>query len=1039
MPESVTGPGTSAQALDRPYADVAVEVPVAARSRSGSHTQHSRAATFTYSVPARLSDRLAVGRLVWVPFGRRTIQGVVVALRRVSPVERTRDISALVEDKPALSPERIALARWMSDHYMAPLFACLKTMLPPGSLSKSETVYRRTGQAVSFGLLTDEQQAALGLFTGTSELSEKTIASRSGSKDISRALEELLEAGILEKRTQIVGPRVRPKRRRWARLLVESSSEADELLRAMRPNKAADALVMLREIEQQPAPCDSTEAASGEPDEAASEAPCPETNVVAHARSPRSASAEDVQDAVGCSKSAIARLAREGLVAVNPGERLVRATVTSDEARRSVTDDLSAAPAQAELITYLADLGEPVPPVTALEATQRSDSVLRALAERGLVEFFEIPGTITPLVKGGKARQAEIRLRGVQRQAAALAFLEAAGGAAAVSEVVAATGISSGALAQMAEAGLVALTDAEVWRDPLAGLPDDRQPPPTLTSDQLEAWGAIEDLLHRSQQNPGSGLSGAAHSGPGVVLLHGVTGSGKTELYLRAIENVIRAGRQAIVLVPEIALTAQTIGRFARRVTGNLGLWHSRLSEGERFDTWRRCRDGELDVIVGSRSALFAPLANVGLIVLDEEHADSYKQPSTPRYHARDAAARLGRLSGALVVLGSATPSMESFWQARNGRYTLLQLPRRLSTAPGGSPAPGADPPPWGELPDVLVVDMRDELRSGNRSIFSRELVSALTDTLESGEQAILFINRRGSNTFVLCRDCGSAVQCPSCHLPLTYHGVHNDLVCHHCNHREPPPMLCAACGSSRIRYFGAGTQRVEETTLEQFPEARTIRWDADTTSRKGSHEAILAQFASGEADILIGTQMVAKGLDLPRVTLVGVVSADTSLNFPDFRSAERTFQLLTQVAGRAGRSSLGGRVVVQTYSPEIPAITYASRHDYTGFYHTEINFRDQNAYPPFRRLARLVYHGSGGDAGARRAAERLAERLRERIERLGLVDIELVGPAPAFYSRVRGRSRWHIIVKAPEPRDLLFGFEAGPGWRADIDPVDLL
>jgi primosomal protein N' (replication factor Y) len=603
----------------------------------------------------------------------------------------------------------------------------------------------------------------------------------------------------------------------------------------------------------------------------------------------------------------------------------------------------------------------------------------------------------------------------------------------------------------------------------LAGSHTEPEARPELTDDQAKAWEGLRPRL--GQGNWTAGQPHASHpTMPEVCLVHGVTGSGKTELYLRAIEHVLFQGRQAIVLVPEIALTPQTVRRFSSRFPGRVGVWHSELSEGERLDTWHRARQGLLDVIVGSRSAIFAPLTRLGLIVVDESHADAYKQARTPRYHARDVSLRRAALEGAVVLLGSATPSVESYRAAEEGRYTLLELPRRVVTGMNagqtvlpkamvsvGSPGPsaqGGDPssPPsaaaspgsrgpvvdWGELPPVEIVDMRAELKAGNTSMFSRPLAQALGETLAHAGQAILFLNRRGSATFVLCRDCGHVSSCPRCEAPLTWHGHGQALVCHHCNHRQSPPMMCPDCGSPRIRYFGAGTQKVEETAQAAFPGARILRWDADTTGRKGAHEAILAQFIGGRADILVGTQMVAKGLDLPRVTLVGVISADTGLHFPDFRASERSFQLLSQVAGRAGRSAMGGKVIMQTYAPDNPAIVSAAQHDYAGFYEREMAFRKSSGYPPFGKLIRMI-HLADRDRSAQAAAREMADRLNARIERMGLADTRLIGPSPAFFRMARGKARWHLIIRSPNPHALLEDFVAGAGWRIDVDPVDLL
>jgi primosomal protein N' (replication factor Y) len=522
--------------------------------------------------------------------------------------------------------------------------------------------------------------------------------------------------------------------------------------------------------------------------------------------------------------------------------------------------------------------------------------------------------------------------------------------------------------------------------------------------------------------------------------LHGVTGSGKTELYLRAIEATLAAGRSAVVLVPEISLAPQTVQRVAGRFTDLVGVWHSHLSAGERRDTWDRAQAGVLRVVVGSRSAVFAPVPRLGLIVLDEEHAESYKQDAVPRYHARDAAIARARSVGAAVLMASATPSVETAWHAERGRFRRAVLTRRVSPVSRDEPLPPPEAPErtYLPLPDVRIVDMRVELRTGNRTIFSRPLYRALAETLAAGQQAILFLNRRGTSTFVLCRGCGHVVVCPACALPLTFHEGQFLLTCHHCGHAEPPPMMCPMCGSDAIRYFGIGTQKVEAAAQEAFPDARILRWDADTTRRKGAHESLLAAFAAGEADILVGTQMVAKGLDLPEVTLVGVVSADTALGLPDFRSSEWTFQLLTQVAGRAGRAAAGGRVIVQTYRPEDPAVVAAATHDYAAFFEREIAFRGEYLYPPYSRLVRLEVQGKT-DAAARKAAQALGPELVQRVRALGLPDTEIIGPAPSFFRKVRGHWRWQIVVRSPTPHALLGGWVLPVGWRVDVDPTAML
>jgi primosomal protein N' (replication factor Y) len=585
------------------------------------------------------------------------------------------------------------------------------------------------------------------------------------------------------------------------------------------------------------------------------------------------------------------------------------------------------------------------------------------------------------------------------------------------------------------EKDLVTLSQAEVWRDPLEHVEFVPRQAPQLTDDQQQAWSAIQAEL--------------ASAAPRSILLHGVTGSGKTELYLRAVAESLAAGKSAIVLVPEIALTPQTVRRFLARFPGQVGLIHSQLSEGERYDTWRRARRGDLPIIVGPRSALFSPLPDIGLIVLDESHDESYKEDHrSPRYHARPTALAYARQIGALCLLGSATPDVQTRYASQQQSWLYLQLPQRilghrtrLEKQAHRLEITSRYQPESGQaqsiaMPPVRTVDMRHELKAGNTSIFSRPLQQALAETIHSDQQAILFLNRRGSSTHVFCRDCGWVARCPRCQRPLTHHGQEGQLLCHHCGYRRGNPNRCPECGSDRVRHFGAGTQRVEAELQDLIPGVQTIRWDADTTRQKGSHEIILAHFQAQRAQVLIGTQMVAKGLDLPLVTLVGVVSADTGLHLPDFRAAERTFQVLTQVAGRAGRGLLGGRVILQTYHPEHYAIEAASQHDYQQFYQKELEARRQLDYPPFTRMARLIFRHSSFEQ-AQQSAETLAEELRPSLMAAGLLD-HMIGPVPCFFEKERGEYRWQIILRGPDPGRFLPA-ELPAGWAVDVDPVTLL
>lgn len=686
-----------------------------------------------------------------------------------------------------------------------------------------------------------------------------------------------------------------------------------------------------------------------------------------------------------------------------------------------------------------------------LEASGGSRFSLDKLAAAGWVTINREtkPATVMLNISREAAADRIVELRGAQTLLKALRVLAREAEPLDVSWLYAQTGAKLEDLKRLEAEGLVILGERPSWRDSLAERQFVPTAPPTLTAEQAAAWSTIEQRMDTWGWGQAAGQRPA-----GLFLLHGVTGSGKTEIYLRAIAKALAQGRQAIFLVPEIALTAQTVRRVAARFPGQVAVVHSGLSEGERYDTWRRARDGLIGVVVGTRSALFTPLPDVGLIILDEEHDASYKQSEPvppPYYHARDVAEAMMRQQNGVLILGSATPDLESIYRAERGDFTLLRLPTRIighririqeqeeqiGRHAQYAPLPAPDAMAI-DLPPVQVVDMRQELRAGNRSIFSHALQDALAETLRRREQAILYLNRRGAATYVFCRDCGYVAGCPNCDTPLTWHRSDTLLRCHRCGHQAAQPQRCPNCGSARIRYFGAGTQHIEAAVREHFPDAHILRWDADTATTPASHEIYLQRFIDHQADILIGTQMVAKGLDLPLVTLVGVVSADTGLNLPDFRAGERSFQLLTQVAGRAGRGLLGGRVILQTYEPEHYVVRAAARHDFSRFYAQEISFRRELGYPPFRRFVRIVFRDAS-ETRARAEAEDAARLLQARLARLQMTGTEIIGPAPCFFSRENNVYRWHLALRGPDPTAALRGLEPGRGWHVDVDPVDLL
>ena len=601
------------------------------------------------------------------------------------------------------------------------------------------------------------------------------------------------------------------------------------------------------------------------------------------------------------------------------------------------------------------------------------------------------------------------------------------------------TGANYGDLKVLEEANLIETRDVQVWRDPLEDVTYIPTTALKLTVHQSQAWDKIQKGLEATNKG----------KTPPVFLLHGVTGSGKTELYLQAVEKTLEAGKKAIVLVPEISLTPQTVKRFLSRFPGKVGVVHSQLSEGERYDTWRRVRMGEIPVIIGPRSALFMPQEDLGLIVMDECDDESYdQQGSPPFYRGVKTALACARLSGAVAILGSATPRVTQFFQAKTGAWTYIELPQRilahratianvakqlgidLTIKPGE-----ADTADLG-LPNVAVVDMRAELKAGNRSIFSRELFTDLEKVLAINQQAILFLNRRGTATYVFCRDCGFVIKCPRDDKPLTYHHPQNALVCHSCGYQRNMPKTCPQCGSQHIRQLGTGTEKVEQHVKAAFPGVRTLRWDAETTRTKGAHERILTNFTDHQADILIGTQMLAKGLDLPLVTLVGVVLAEVGLNLPDYRATERTFQLLTQVAGRAGRSPLGGKAIFQTYDPQNYVIQAAAGHDFIQFYEQELAYRRDLGYPPFKQLVRLEYRHYDPDV-AGQAAQELASNLRGWIAESGL-RTEIIGPAPCFFAKSANQYRWQIVLRGSDPRRILRD-RPFPDWIVEVDPSSLL
>ena len=1028
------------------FAEIAVHTPMARRMTAGDEAGDDDAplgVTFHYSVPAHLAEALQPGHLVWVPFGREELHGVVLALTDAAPDGvRTRALLDLVLPDPVLTPVQLDLARWLSGRTLASILDCLLLMLPAGLAQKAEPVLALTG----------EGRRLLG---GGVTLTPGPSPSEGEGR-------RLLGGDV----TLTPGPSPSEGEGRVAQMSFEAADFVEALhdgpYFAQLPGLKGEQYALLAYL-------------------------------LAHEQAPERVLARLEGDL--SRRSLVDPLIERGLLTrqrriaeppLKPKTGKQVALSANQEAIDQALPTLGRQSKQADVLAWLGEHPEPAPTLAAVcDAVGCSAAPVRSLAERGWLRI-EADKTVALLLPPDQVRERLIELRGGEKYRRVLNALAGEGEPVWVGWLYAEIGADLATLRDLAAAGLISLGEAEIWRDPLAGRAFVADTPPALTDDQARVWAEIERGMRNDEggtMNDESGVrnpQSETHHSSFIIphfLLHGVTGSGKTEIYLRAIQATLDASKQAIALVPEIALTPQTVRRFAARFGDRVTVYHSDLSPGERYDVWRKARAGEVQVVVGARSALFLPLPNIGLIVLDEEHDPSYKESQrSPRYHARDAALHLARLSGATLLLGSATPALETFYAAQLGQIHLLELPRRIMGHAKAiaeqqkqlhlrqtvyRPVDALHPETrYAELPPVQVIDLRQELRAGNRSMFSRVLQEAMDRVLAAKQQAILFLNRRGSATFVICRDCGYVLNCEHCDVPLTYHeGVERSgvarsetghsnfdtrgagsglIVCHHCGRRAVQPEQCPECASRRIRYLGAGTEKIAEQVSALWPQARVVRWDRDVTGRKGSHDAILEQFASRQADVMVGTQMIAKGLDLPLVTLVGVINADVGLYLPDFRAAERSFQLLTQVAGRAGRSLLGGQVIVQSYKPEHYAIQAARRHDYLDFSRQELSFRRELGYPPFRRLARLIFMHSERER-VKAEAEALARGLRFAIHERGASGVDLIGPAPCFFGREQGKYRWHIILRAVDPAAFLRAFDIPAGWRVDVDPVSLL
>ena len=679
---------------------------------------------------------------------------------------------------------------------------------------------------------------------------------------------------------------------------------------------------------------------------------------------------------------------------VPPGTmmRYVEMISLTDMPQEEREEKLKRAPNQAKLVDFLVESGGTVDE-TSIRDWMKQDvgSLISALIEKKIVERtvaeYQTVRDKTVVVYSycGEVDAQEYAGSIEKRSPAQARVVELLGQCECLSamDITLFAGVTRSVISALEKKGIIEKGVREVYRKPSLMSPVEPDAPKKLTDEQEAALSAIEKAL-----------DGASHTS---FLLHGVTGSGKTEVFMQAIAHVLKAGKTALVLVPEISLTPQMTRRFTARFGDKIAILHSALSMGERLDEWKRIKNGEATVVIGARSAVFAPLQNIGIIIVDEEHETSYKSEMAPRYHAIEVAKKRSEENRCVLLLASATPSLQSMYRAKSGEYHLLALQKRYNE---------------GKLPEVSIVDMGEELREGNRSVISRRLKEEIEINLENKEQTILFLNRRGFSTFVSCRNCGYVMTCENCNISMTYHSFTDTLDCHYCGTKIKNPTLCPSCGSKHIRYFGAGTERIEQELHELFPSASIVRMDVDTTSGKGGHERVLHRFSEQKADILLGTQMVAKGLDYPEVTLVGVLAADTLLNIDDYRAGERTFDLITQVCGRAGRGAKEGRAVIQTYTPESPVLKLAAEQNYDAFYDSEINYRKLFCYPPFCDIIHIIMSSEDAEK-ASTEMNWFASVLRGKIRQAGkMEDVQIFGPADAPIGKIKRRYRRRMWLK---------------------------
>jgi primosomal protein N' len=972
----------------------------------------------TYAVPPEMQADIRPGQLIAIPYGERLVEGIVWHITEQPDLDddtrAIRPISIILDSEPALLPHQRALAEWMATYYVAPLAQVAQTMLPPGLMQRSKVVLRliesedgRESTSARNGASSEDNEksengkyskvdkgeqdfsttsALIGLLLADGELDIERLKAMLGPRRARVVLEEALASGVIAREAQLDAPDAHPRRKRLVRLMARGEeleawkARAQAIIQENLPDPTALPVapdnVRRRPTKGMPDPWaipGATSAFTLTRENRAgllAQRQLAAIDLLEHDKADASAEAHWTPNML-CKASGLTPAQLQSLVR----ERLV--TIDELEVQRDPLAGRNIPPSAPLPLT-----GEQHAALDAIISTANMDAVgprpVPPDTHKGYPYISDVPSAPRG---GGAVEHVGIPLVGIRGAVAGVDGMAGVGGMAGVDGMDGMAGVGG-----------------------MAGV---------AGVDGMDGMDGMDGV---------NGTDGHTDESFRPILLHGVTGSGKTEVYLQALAAVIARGKRGIVLVPEIALTAQAIYRFAGRFLGRVAVIHSALSDGERYDEWRRIRAGKVDVVIGSRSALFAPVPDLGLLILDEEHEPAYKQSERrPTYLARDAAIALGRLLRIPVVLGSATPSVETFYHAQRGDYRLIEMHHRIGAT----------------LPPVEVIDLRDELHAGNTSIISRRLQSELESVLSRGQQAILYLNRRGAASCVLCRECGFVAMCDRCDVPLTYHSTERILLCHYCNGQSKLLRTCPQCGSDSIRYFGLGTEKVVETIERAFPSARLLRWDRDTAKSRRAHEQLLDRFAGREADILVGTQMIAKGLDLPGVTLVGVISADIALMLPDFSASERAFTLLTQVAGRAGRGEEAGQVIIQTFNPQHFCIDAASRHDYHEFYAAEIEARRRYGYPPFRQFVKFTYSHEN-----RRRSQNEALLLREKLDgwiaRLGLEQTDIVGPAPALMERLNGKYRWQMIARGPDIHPLLRVLDT-PGWDVDIDPVSAM